>query len=208
VHDELQARAFSIAMKRIAGDHARKPSKHAQETPTRHFNTSRSLKAVHDTSTIDFAFLPDVDSSLESVRTEIRVPILPHIESEDANAMLDHHDIDAEAGGLDETGDSVVMKPQILTVTETLADGAHVDLDLNSHASAMSDVQAGPIQLRGIGPGTCELSTKYGWGSIHSIGTERTSEPARNNRAVRSCRHTGQRSKRDPTGMPFCGSPV
>jgi len=33
-------------------------------------------------------------------------------------------------------------------------------------------------KLRGIGPGTCELSTKYGWGSIHSIGTERTSEPA------------------------------
>ena len=113
----------------------------AQETPSRHFNTSRSLKAVHDSSTIDFAFLPDIDSSLEPVRTEIRVPILPHIESEDANAMLDHHDIDAEAGGLDESGDSAVMKPQILTVTETLADGAHVDLDLNGHASAMSDVQ-------------------------------------------------------------------
>jgi hypothetical protein len=116
-------------------------ARHAQETSTRHFNTSRSLKAVHDSSTIDFAFLPDIDLSLESVRAEIRVPILPHIESEDANAMLDHHDIDAEAGGLDESGDSVVMKPQILTVTETLADGAHVDLDLNGHASAMSDVQ-------------------------------------------------------------------
>lgn len=141
MHDELQARAFSIAMKRIAGDQARKPSRPAQETPSRHFNTSRSLKAVNDSSTIDFAFLPDVDLSLEPVRTEIRVPILPHIESEDANAMLDHHDVDAEAGGLDESGDSTVMKPQILTVTETLADGAHVDLDLNGHASAMSDVQ-------------------------------------------------------------------
>lgn len=113
----------------------------AQETPSRHFNTSRSLKTIHDSSTIDFAFLPDIDSSLESVRTEIRVPILPHIESDHANAMLDHHDIDAEAGGLDESGDSAIMKPQILTVTETLADGAHVDLNLNSHASAMSDVQ-------------------------------------------------------------------
>jgi hypothetical protein len=113
----------------------------AQETPSRHFNTSRSLKAVNDSSTIDFAFLPDVDSSLGPVRSEIRVPILPHIESDDANAMLDHHDVDAEAGGLDESGDSAIMKPQILTVTETLADGAHVDLNLNSHASAMSDVQ-------------------------------------------------------------------
>jgi hypothetical protein len=27
VHDELQARAFSIAMKRIAGDQARKPNR-------------------------------------------------------------------------------------------------------------------------------------------------------------------------------------
>lgn len=113
----------------------------AQETPSRHFNTSRSLKAVNDSSTIDFAFLPDIDLSLEPVRAEIRVPILPHIESEDANAILDHHDVDAEAGGLDESGDSAVMKPQILTVTETLADGAHVDLDLNGHASPMSDVQ-------------------------------------------------------------------
>jgi hypothetical protein len=96
---------------------------------------------VNDSSTIDFAFLPDMDSSLEPERTEIRVPILPHIESDDANAILDRHDIDAEAGGMDGPGDSAVMKPQILTVTETLADGAHVDLDLNGHASAMSDVQ-------------------------------------------------------------------
>ena len=167
VHDDLQARAFSIAMKRIARDQARKPSRYAlvqarmvlqpaskrftfanttahrpaQETPSRHFNTSRSLKAPGDSSTIDFTYLPDIDSSSEPTRAEIRVPILPHIESDDAQAILDHHKLDVEAAGADDAAHSAVMKPQIVTVTETLADGAHVDLDLNGHASAMSEVQ-------------------------------------------------------------------
>jgi len=113
----------------------------AQEPQSRHFNTSRSLKAVGDSSTIDFAYLPDFDASLEPSQTGIRVPILPHIESDDAQAVLDHHNLDAEAGGEDDSQHSTVMKPQIVTVTETLADGAHVDLDLSGHASAMSEVQ-------------------------------------------------------------------
>jgi hypothetical protein len=113
----------------------------AHETPSRHFNTSRSLKVVGDSSTIDFAYLPDIDLSLESPRAEIRVPILPDIESDYAQAVLDDHHLDAEAGGIDDSEHAVVMKPQIVTVTETLADGAHVDLDLNGHASAMSEVQ-------------------------------------------------------------------
>jgi hypothetical protein len=113
----------------------------AQETPSRHFNTSRSLKAVNDSSTIDFAYLPDIDASLEPDRAEIRVPILAHIESDDAQAVLDKHNLNAEAGALGDSEHSAVMKPQIVTVTETLADGAHVDLDLNGHASAMSEVQ-------------------------------------------------------------------
>lgn len=143
-HDGLQARAFSIAMKRIVGEQSRKPfgaSSPAEKAPTRHFNTSRSLKAVNDSSTIDFAYLPKLfDSSLDPKPTAIRVPILPHIESDDANAILAEHTIDAAAGGHAESEESTVMKPQILTVTETLADGAHIDLDLHSHASPMSDV--------------------------------------------------------------------
>lgn len=113
----------------------------AQELASRHFNTSRSLKAVSDSSTIDFAYMPDVDPSLEPPRIEIRVPILPDVESDDAQAVLEHYQLDAEAGGIDDSEHSTVMKPQILTVTETLADGAHVDLDLNNHASPMSEVQ-------------------------------------------------------------------
>jgi hypothetical protein len=112
------------------------------QTPARHFNASRSLKAMGDSSTIDFVYLPDqFDSSLEPSQTAIRVPILPHIESDEAQAILDSHDLDAAAGGIEEPEHSNIMKPEILTVTETLADGAHVDLDLRSHASAMSDVQ-------------------------------------------------------------------
>lgn len=45
-------------------------------TPVRHFNTSRSLKAVGDTSTIDFAYIPDFDPDAQAAPI-IRVPILP-----------------------------------------------------------------------------------------------------------------------------------
>ena len=42
----------------------------------RQFNTSRSLKAVHDSSTMDFAYLPELflDSAPEPA---LRVPLLP-----------------------------------------------------------------------------------------------------------------------------------
>lgn len=142
-HDALQARAFSIAMKKVAGEQARKPlgaSSPAEKVPSRHFNTSRANKAVNDSSTIDFAYLPKLfEGSFDPQPAEIRVPILPHIESDDAAAVLAKHAPEAAVGAHPES-ESVVMKPQIVTVTETLADGAHVDLDLHSHASAMSDV--------------------------------------------------------------------
>ena len=113
-----------------------------EQVPTRHFNTSRTLKAIHDSSTIDFAYLPSLfDSEYDLKPTEIRVPILHHVESDNAHASLAQHpDLDHAAGGHQESEQSNVMKPQIVTVTETLADGAHVDLDFHSHASPMSDV--------------------------------------------------------------------
>lgn len=43
----------------------------------RHFNTSRELKAPNDSSTIDFAFIPDFDPDLGKGPVGIRVPILP-----------------------------------------------------------------------------------------------------------------------------------
>jgi hypothetical protein len=45
--------------------------------PVRHFNTSRSLKAIKDSSTIDFVYLPDFDPDNHTAPAEFRVPILP-----------------------------------------------------------------------------------------------------------------------------------
>jgi hypothetical protein len=52
-------------------------SKTASTAPARHFNTSRSLKAVGDTSTIDFAYLPDLDPDSDMPPPVLRVPLLP-----------------------------------------------------------------------------------------------------------------------------------
>jgi SAP domain len=145
-HDSMQSRAFSIAMKRIGTDQARKglaAKSPAENSPSRHFNTSRELKAVHDSSTIDFAYLPKLfDGSLDPPKRGIRVPILPDVDSSEAqNTLSRNPELEADAGIIEDADNSNVMKAQIVTVQETMADGgAHVDLDLSSHASAMSEV--------------------------------------------------------------------
>ena len=109
--------------------------------PSRHFNTSRVLKAVHDSSTIDFAYLPKLfDGSLDPAPAAIRVPILPHITSDDAEAVLERYpELGAAAGGYQGTqGGMNQMKAQIVTVHDTLADGDHVEGG-DKH-SVMSDV--------------------------------------------------------------------
>jgi hypothetical protein len=72
-HEVANSRSFSTAIqdsKRPVAEPAN-PGK-----PVRHFNTSRSLKAVGDSSTIDFAYLPDFDPDTKKSPV-IRVPILP-----------------------------------------------------------------------------------------------------------------------------------
>lgn len=49
---------------------------HETGNAMRHFNTSRSLKAVNDTSTIDFMYVPDFDPDAQTAPTQIRVPII------------------------------------------------------------------------------------------------------------------------------------
>lgn len=142
----MQSRAFSIAMRKLGVKQARKglgAKSPAEKTPIRHFNTSRELKSVNDTSTIDFAYLPKLfDGSLDPPPPGIRVPILPDVDSTEAQTTLSRNpEIGAAAGGLQDTDSPDVMKAQIVTVEETMADGgAHVELDLNSHASPMSEV--------------------------------------------------------------------
>jgi len=143
-HDALQARAMSIAMKRITNDQTKKGTPSTDHTPSREFNTSRVLKAVHDTSTIDFAYLPKLfDGSLDPAPAAIRVPILPDINSEAAEAVLERYpELDAAAGGYQGTeGGLNQMKPQIVSVHETLAEGEHVEGG-DKH-SAFSDVADG-----------------------------------------------------------------
>ena len=56
--------------------------------PVRYFNTSRSLKSVGDSSTIDFMFIPDFDPDLNSAPLQVRVPLLPWAHpSEEVRAM-------------------------------------------------------------------------------------------------------------------------
>jgi hypothetical protein len=45
--------------------------------PVRYFNTSRSLKAIKDSSTVDFVYIPDFDPDTHTARADFRVPILP-----------------------------------------------------------------------------------------------------------------------------------
>lgn len=71
--DLTHSRAFSTAIeqsKRPVPDSVEKPAQ-----SVRHFNTSRALKAVKDSSTIDFAYLPDFEP--ESSQPLPRVPIVP-----------------------------------------------------------------------------------------------------------------------------------
>jgi len=140
-HDSLQARAFSIAMRRISREQTKKSVDIPSEaTPRREFNTSQTLKAVGDTSTIDFAFLPKLfESEWGPQPAAIRVPILPHIASDEAEAVLEKFpELDAAAGGYqDTTGHDTLMKPQISAINEDSA-SAMSDVHDGHHATEMS----------------------------------------------------------------------
>lgn len=80
-HEITNSRAFSTAVQ----DSKRPiPESTTTGTAVRHFNTSRSLKAVGDSSTIDFAYLPDFDPDTAQSPI-IRVPILPQTRPSEAN---------------------------------------------------------------------------------------------------------------------------
>lgn len=72
--DLSHSRAFTTAInstKRPATS-----SKVVESAPVRHFNTSRAMKANHDTSTIDFAYLPELEDGAAGL-LNLRVPLLP-----------------------------------------------------------------------------------------------------------------------------------
>ena len=116
-------------------------SKQEPEQPlVRHFNTSRSLRAVGDTSTIDFAYLPSADivAPSEQLSEFFRVPILPSTTTPSPSIEL--------PSASDE--DVVVMKPEISSMSadavflpmSEFTDGHAMNIDFH----AMADrVQAG-----------------------------------------------------------------
>ena len=69
----------SLTRMQAAIDDAAKEVAKASTVPnTRQFNTSRSLKAINDSSTIDFAYLPDFDPDAGvNAGPAVRVPLLP-----------------------------------------------------------------------------------------------------------------------------------
>ncbi|KAJ5811096.1 hypothetical protein N7447_010612 [Penicillium robsamsonii] len=108
-HDVLQSRAFSIAMRRINGSAF-------SDSSSRQFNTSRATKALNDTSTVDFVYMPSMaDLDAAPLQRSIQVPVLPELPSIPWS----------------QTPTAPPMKPQIYTVSGT---GADVP------ASAMSEV--------------------------------------------------------------------
>jgi len=77
----------------------------------RHFNTSRSLKTVKDSSTVDFTYIPEHIPEFHPEPAKLRVPVLPW--AEPSAAMKQDFTEQEEP----------VMLPQIHTVA---ADGTHI----------------------------------------------------------------------------------
>lgn len=72
--DLTHSRAFTTAVNTSKRPNA---GKQDEVKAVRHFNTSRALKAVNDSSTIDFAYFPDFDPD-NAESSAIRVPLLPN----------------------------------------------------------------------------------------------------------------------------------
>lgn len=85
-----------------------------KQQQSRNYNTSRVLKAVNDSSTMDFTYLPMVESESEVSGPAITVPLLPQ-------TYTSRHVKQADP-------EIVVIRPMIVTASA------------DSNASAMSDV--------------------------------------------------------------------
>ncbi|KAG9690616.1 hypothetical protein KCU76_g8035, partial [Aureobasidium melanogenum] len=134
--DLTHSRAFTTAV-----NNSKRPSAEQQEDvkAVRHFNTSRALKAVNDSSTIDFAYFPDFDPD-NAEASAIRVPLLPNNFSP---ARTGAHSLEA--------ADDMVMKPQINTMA---AD------KIISNFSEVSDNNAMTIDFQGMAERIAAASQK------------------------------------------------
>jgi len=105
--DEItSSRAFSTAVEQ--SKRPTQPKTEYTSNTVRHFNTSRTLKTVNDSSTIDFAYLPDFDpdNSEASSTLMMRVPITP-----------DNFSPARTGAHAPEVEEIVVMKPEIVSAS-------------------------------------------------------------------------------------------
>ncbi|KAJ6108075.1 hypothetical protein N7523_009398 [Penicillium sp. IBT 18751x] len=129
-HDVLQSRAFSIAMRRIN-------SNAFADQSSRQFNTSRSSKAVGDSSTVDLVYMPIMSDMETRTSRPTQIPVLPDLYS--------HHESPSTS--------APPMKPQIYTVSGTgvvaaspmseVVDNHSIDIDPFSLTEAVSRSRVG-----------------------------------------------------------------
>ena len=146
-HELVNTHSFSTAM----NSESKRPSASAPTSPlpVRHFNTSRTLKAVNDSSTIDFAFLPDDFNPETEAAPILRVPLLPSTVLS-STSTLNSYAVEAE---------DTVMRPEIITVS---ADSTHI-----SAPSAMSEVSDNTaIDFQGMAEKVSAVAARFKAGSI------------------------------------------
>ncbi|TIA46363.1 hypothetical protein D6C79_05240 [Aureobasidium pullulans] len=124
--DLTHSRAFTTAV-----NASKRPSTEQKDEvkAVRHFNTSRTLKAVNDSSTIDFAYFPDFDPDNAESFT-LRVPLLP---TNFSPARVGAHAPEAD--------DAIVIRPQISTMAND---------KIISNFSEVSDNNAMPIDFHAM----------------------------------------------------------
>jgi hypothetical protein len=158
--DEVrQTRAFSTSSPAEKEPH--RPTARQDEpeqVPVRHFNTSRALQKPGDSSTIDFAYLPDPLAISPPPKEYFRVPILP-TNSNPTNVLELEPDWQAS-----------VMKPEISTMSadavflpmSEFTDGHAMNIDFH----AMADRVAANLKRMKVPVEEQASMMKQIWGDI------------------------------------------
>ncbi|KAI6889196.1 hypothetical protein KC360_g2661 [Hortaea werneckii] len=136
-HEVAHSRAFSSAVEQTKRPTPPKPQQQeiSPSQMIRHFNTSRELKQPKDTSTMDFAYFPDLDPDNVDANLAMRVPIIP-----------DNYSPPRTGAHAPEVEEMVVFKPEIVTASADavylpmadLSDGHAMNVDFHSMADRVA----------------------------------------------------------------------
>lgn len=158
-HEISRSRAFSTSSPAESEPHRPTVRKEEPDQPmARHFNTSRALQRPNDTSTIDFAFLPNPTDISPDPPELFRVPILSATEGSNRSIL----EIEGE--------DVVVMKPEISTMSadavflpmSEFTDGHAMNIDFH----AMADRVAAGLKRMQVPVEEQASMMKQIWGDI------------------------------------------